>query len=162
MKREVIEVLLRAKRPDLANVVAHTAVAAVNTEPLVKLLVFERALFSYHQAAHWRSSGAQYYGDHLLFQRLYEAIADEIDSLGERIMGLGGAIEVAAQTHAAGKLLDQWRGELTAQAQACEQQFLALIGSTMQGQWSDGVQNLLQGIADQHETHVYLLGRRNR
>ena len=46
-------------------------------------LEVEQMLF---HAYHWRSKGQDYYGDHLLYQRLYQARAEEIDRIGEVLM----------------------------------------------------------------------------
>jgi len=51
------------------------------------LLTYARALYQMYQNFHWKSAGPQYYGDHQLYQRLYEGVLPEIDQLAERIMG---------------------------------------------------------------------------
>jgi DNA-binding ferritin-like protein len=56
---------------------------------LAILLALLRSLNILHQSHHWQSEGNQFYSDHLLFQRLYEKIQDEIDIVGEKTVGLG-------------------------------------------------------------------------
>ena len=46
---------------------------------LASLGTMLHALLLLHQSAHWQVRGPTYYGDHLLFQRIYEGIAKEID-----------------------------------------------------------------------------------
>lgn len=51
---------------------------------------FARALYSLHQQNHW---AAKDYGNHLLFQRLYEESQEIADSSAERTIGLCGTLE---------------------------------------------------------------------
>ena len=52
------------------------------------VLVHLKHLYVLHQNHHWTSMGDPFYGDHLLFQRLYEATVEEIDSIAEKAIGL--------------------------------------------------------------------------
>ena len=61
---------------------------SVPSEPLKKYLACMRTVHLYHQHAHWVSKGVPYYGDHLLFERLYDNLTNEIDSFAERAVGL--------------------------------------------------------------------------
>ena len=47
-----------------------------------------------HHTNHWIASGDPFYGDHLLFDRLYSAANSEIDTLGEKVVGLGSPSNV--------------------------------------------------------------------
>lgn len=138
---------------------------------LASLATMEQAILLLHQSAHWQSSGPTYYADHLLFQRLYKPIDKEIDSLGERAVGLGDPRLVCPITVAslAGDLLRAWgKGHgldsprrLVEMSLNAERSLLEAIAAAMgQAAPSDGVQNLLQGIADTHEGNVYLLQQR--
>jgi DNA-binding ferritin-like protein len=137
---------------------------------LASLAAMDHALYLLHQSAHWQSSGPTYYGDHLMFQRLYKPIDKEIDSLGERAVGLGDPRLVCPLTTSqmAFDLLQGWgKGhradaplrlvQLSLYAEKC---FLKAIKEAMSQPASDGAQNLLQGIADVHEGNVYLLQQR--
>lgn len=57
-------------------------------EVLAHLLAGLRTLSMVHQTAHWQVRGGHFYGDHLLFARLYEESQDAIDGLAERLIGL--------------------------------------------------------------------------
>lgn len=138
---------------------------------LASLAVIDQALALLHQAAHWQSSGPSYYGDHLLFQKLYKPIDKEVDALGERAVGVGHPRLVCPITQAsmAKDLLQGWgKGQgpdeprrLVQMSLGAERSFLEAIAASMvQASPSDGVQNLLQGIADVHEGNVYLLQQR--
>ncbi len=59
-------------------------------EILAHLLAGLRTLSMVHQTAHWQVRGGHFYGDHLLFARLYEESQAAIDGLAERLIGLTG------------------------------------------------------------------------
>ena len=47
-----------------------------------------RLLALYYQTAHWQSKNPIFYADHLLFERLYDAVNGEIDGVAERAIGV--------------------------------------------------------------------------
>jgi DNA-binding ferritin-like protein len=48
-----------------------------------------RALGIMQHSHHWQTKGETSYGDHLLFERIYKHIEEDVDGLGEKIVGLG-------------------------------------------------------------------------
>lgn len=52
-----------------------------------------------HFHSHWKCSGDEFYGNHLLFQRLYESSEERFDEIAEKIIGLYGneALDIAKQ-----------------------------------------------------------------
>ena len=48
-----------------------------------------RAANVIHQSNHWRTAGPSYYGDHVMFERLYDDSLPFIDQMAEKAMGLG-------------------------------------------------------------------------
>ena len=156
--------------------------SAINVESLVKqadgegkefklLLSFARALAHIFQHAHWASANTNFYGDHLLFERIYNSANGDIDVIAEKAVGITNdsstinPIEDIKYTAIiVNKLVS---GEFNPESFseigiAAEKEFLKLIEKMMAGNKSDGVQNMLQGIADKHEGHLYLLQQRNR
>lgn len=147
--------------------------------PLATLVSALRAIYQLHQSHHWLSKGANYYGDHLLYQRLYEAVLPEIDSVAERTVGNGGARAMDAITQAKQtthfleifsepsdapyEVLGQ-RVDLNEIAARSLQAELVLVGLIDDVEASPGItagtRNLLEGIADTHEGHIYLLQQR--
>lgn len=57
---------------------------------------------------HWKSKGTSYYGDHLLYERLYRARRKEIDRLAELIIAIEGAdrLSVARAVQAVAPIVD--------------------------------------------------------
>ncbi len=120
-------------------------------------------------AYHWRSKGPEYYSDHLLFQRLYEARLPEIDKLAEVMVGMGGAEAVDPDLSArAGR-------ELIARAESMKAtdvaKAAALVVDTLEkiekandqlgkSPYSLPINNVLAAIADAHLEALYLLKRR--
>lgn len=145
-----------------------------NTEgvDLPQLLALLRAVYQIHQAAHWQVKGTTFYGDHLLFQRLYEAMTPEIDAVAERAVGISAdprLIEPVAQADAIAAYVEDIRysvedvatnKDLISVGLQAEQYVLDALDEILSQQTSQGTQNLLQGIADTHESHVYLLQQR--
>lgn len=47
-----------------------------------------RALYMVHQSNHWEVNGNNFYGNHLLFQRLYEGVQEMSDEAAEKTIGV--------------------------------------------------------------------------
>jgi len=135
-----------------------------------RLLAYLRALYMIHQNAHWLAKGVPYYGDHLLFQRLYETVSEEVDSVAERLVGVFGK---DLQTDQQLTLMGHYVAELMpiedhiARSYQAEQRFQALLQEAMatlekENALTLGLSDLLPAIASTHETHLYLLSRRVR
>lgn len=140
------------------------------------LLAFVGAVASIHQTHHWQSKGDTFYSDHLLFQRLYEQMTDEIDSLGERCVGLGGedAVDVCFQAQMKQSICD-WICrlystpsdgynsliELSLSAEECLSAAIEITMAhmTTRGALTRGTDNMLTTLADNHESMQYLLRR---
>lgn len=137
---------------------------------LASVAVTLRAVGMMHQAAHWQTKGLSFYGDHLLFERLYGVVGEEIDAVSEKTVALGDPVlvcplkssELAMELLAAfGRACDVPDCEkLVKLSLEAERGLLQVLKSALQDDITDGVENLLQGIADKHEGHVYLLQQR--
>jgi len=137
-----------------------------------------RGLQLLYQTSHWQTSGPMYYGDHLLFQRLYEALGDDIDALGEKAVGMGNErlVDYRHSLQNMQMFLDAADDMITAEnetpaqkhvarALRAETAFIRAGESLMnmldgKGLLTRGVENLLGGILDKHEGLLYLLKQR--
>jgi len=141
---------------------------------LVPLLACTRALAVVAQSYHWRTEGESYYSDHLLFERIYGAANDMIDGLAEKIVGLcgdGSLVEINLQTKLISELVESHSPPDT-KSEAFPASLLAFTEHSIDcikkvleelkgsDSLSDGLEDMLQGIASKHEEHVYLLQRR--
>lgn len=139
------------------------------------LLVHLKYLYALHQNHHWTSMGDPFYGDHLLFQRLYQATVEEIDGLAEKAIGLGSTtnVNLMLQTSQLLKLVTSdgnastipTSSDLARKSLMAEMNFLKVIDTMLSclqecGLLTHGLSNMLEGIADVHEGHIYLLKQR--
>jgi DNA-binding ferritin-like protein len=131
------------------------------------LLPLLYTLLTAYRFAHWHASGPNFYGDHLLFQRLYEDVNDEIDALSERVAGVFGIesgdnakklLSLSAFFSEGLMVVETAQGLLE-----LERLVLQQIGKTMEC-WEKckiwGLDELLLSIASKHQEHQYLLSRR--
>lgn len=139
------------------------------------LLVHLKYLYALHQNHHWTAMGDPYYGDHLLFQRLYDGILKEIDSVAEKAIGLGCTGNVDLQLvnsqvlklicgQGSASMIPQ-SSDLAKKSLMAEMNFIKAIDHVISsleecGLLTSGLSNMLEGIADVHEGHVYLLKQR--
>ena len=137
------------------------------------LLGMFHAIYWLHWTTHWQTKGNPYYGDHLLFERLYGALPAEIDTLAEKLVQLHGseAVDIAEHHPVMGAWLGRWipegGGDLdpVGRALAAERDFQKSIRSTYEdlkaeGELSLGLDDFLMSTANAHETHLYLLQQR--
>ncbi len=136
------------------------------------LLALLRAQAANYQDAHWEVGGPQFYGDHLLFERLYTSVQGEIDTLAEKMVGTFGptSVEVSGLAQETALWISRWSGgeeNLHRRAWKTEQdfeKFLPMVHQTFQaeGSLSLGWDDLLASMANAHEGHRYLLSQRLR
>ena len=140
------------------------------------VLAHLRAIHWIAWTAHWVASGPNYYGDHLLLQRLYSGdgggpdIEAAIDTLGEKMVSHFGVDSVNPSVLGAkAQSLVQQAAEGTAgrfQALlALEQSLQHAIRAAWKANQSSaamslGVDDYLMGLANERETAIYLLQRR--
>lgn len=138
------------------------------------LLACTRALAAVAQSYHWRTKGGHYYGDHLLYERIYGEVNDMIDGLAEKGIGVSDDDELAEvnnQTKLVAEITTKHAPEDTKEEDfpkvllEYSKHRVEMIGDMLEklrdaNESSDGIENMLQGFADTHEAHVYLLQRR--
>ena len=138
-------------------------------DALKEVLAFLRAQQWLLLSLHWQVKGTDFYELHLLFERLYGALAGQIDSLAEKIVGYYGveAVEMNDSLSRAQKWLKEWKGEPVDAALASEKQLQTLLRQTYEAmkekkELSLGLDDYLMGLASDHETHLYWLGQIKR
>lgn len=136
-----------------------------------------RALNFLHHTHHWQTNGATFYGDHLLFERLYTKVLEQVDGVGERAVGLGGA-QLVPYKHSLTNMpiflgaIDEVGGadgdvstKMVKKSLLAEKSFITAGEKLMdtlksKGLLTRGLEQLLGTILDEHETFVYLLKQR--
>ena len=142
-------------------------------QALQTLLGQLRALRWHYHTAHWRARGDSFYGDHLLFERLYDgdpSMDEEIDTLAEKMVATYGRDSVLTQVIWPGSTAFIEAGLRSSECPFRQSIFLeealqASIRSTYdtlkaEGKLSLGMDDFLMGLASERETAVYLLRQR--
>ena len=130
----------------------------------LELLAFLRALHWFHWTGHWQVQGS--YGNHLLFEKMLSQTREEIDQLAEKCVAYFGVSSV--NEHDQAKKMSailQWVDDSNDPLQKAidlEEKFQGYILATYEmiataKMMTIGFDNLVQGIADTHEQHLYLL-----
>lgn len=142
---------------------------------LAVYLVHLKFLATVHQNHHWITKGEPFYGDHLLYQRIYESVTGDVDALAEKAVGLGSpqCVDICLQTAQCYKLVKGYGmtstiptpSELAKRSYLAEVNFLKVAAHLADdldecGLLTRGLDNLLQGVEDKHEGHIYLLKQR--
>lgn len=136
-------------------------------ENIIKLLAYLRTLSLYYKTAHWQARGSIFYGDHLLFDRLYKAVDDEIDAVAEIGIKLTNVDVVSLSEHLTKvqEMVEKMPTENSSNieyvkhASTLEIQFLDFL-EEIGDSGSVGFKNLIGGIAENHERNSYLLKQR--
>lgn len=131
------------------------------------ILAHIEALSMFYHSAHWLTNGPEYYADHLLFERLYTETYAEIDSVGERCVNKFDPNDVLIENRIANiqSILESLNTQTEDQnylvkGLALEKSLLNLLDEMEKASISSGTRNLFAGIADLHESHVYLITQR--
>jgi len=145
-----------------------------------------RSLYFLQQTSHWQASGNSFYGDHLLYKRLYEKTLEHIDSVAERAIGMGNVdlVDTRHSLRNMPKFLDalelavevpfspsEEQEEIAKPLKTAKRSFLAersfiLAGEKLmsdlekKGLLTRGLEQLLGTILDDHESFCYLLKQR--
>lgn len=143
---------------------------------LAVLTSWLKALASIHQSHHWQASADPFYGDHLMFDRLYSETNEMVDRVAEKAVGVGSLdladpMRLIRQTDIIMSAIYFVRPgipqptDLAARSLHIEKCLLDAIICLVQsletrGLMTLGVDNMMAELADKHEGHVYLLRQR--
>lgn len=140
------------------------------------LVAVLRAAALVHQTHHWQTRGDTFYGDHLLYDRLYNESLKMIDRIAERAVGSGHRLLVhpVIQSTQVGSLVKFFCGDIQTDPTPDEYavvsfmtevyvlSFLGMAHQSLEASQllTNGTDNLLQDVSDEHESFVYLLRQR--
>jgi len=126
-----------------------------------------KAIYLIHQHSHWTTKGSDFYGNHLLFERLYEAAQQRADEAAEKFIGVFGeeALDLEFQNDLLNKVLAKFKAaseDPTERSIAAEKQFLKLSQDAYdafkeEGVMTLGLDDMIMSIANKSEEAVYLL-----
>lgn len=141
--------------------------------PLAAFLAVTEGLQVVHHSHHWQTKGENFYGDHLLYQRLYEAILPEIDLIGEKLIGVSQDVSLTNYFKRV-KAMEMFLKAVTHSDQPyvvvshdAELTYVRMGGELMDqleqaGLLTRGLEQMLGNVLDKHEEHIYLLEQRVR
>lgn len=126
-----------------------------------------KAMALIHQHNHWTTKGEAFYGDHLLFERLYDSTLKDLDLAAEKFIGLWSDEVIAydLQTELLNKVLLKYsklEGSPMEMSLAVEKDFLSFSKAAYECFESEdkltlGLDDMIMSIASQREESVYLL-----
>lgn len=135
----------------------------------IELLGKLRLMTMYYQTSHWQMKNPVFYGDHLLFDLLYEKVNKQIDKVAERAVGTTDETAVNLLAHV--EVINQGAIKLPTECKENAQYFAAalvleeeLVEFLENFEATEGVslgsKNLLADLADKHEEYIYLIKQR--
>lgn len=124
-----------------------------------------RSVYLVHQNHHWITSGESFYGNHLLFERIYKSAAEDADLAAEKMIGLFGTevMDLHMQAQMIGKTLEDFStGNPLGTSLEAEKKFLDFSEKfykllKKEDKMSLGLDDMLMSIASNREGAVYLL-----
>ncbi len=126
-----------------------------------------KAMSLIHQHNHWTTKGESFYGDHLLFKRLYDSANEDLDIAAEKFIGILGeeCLQYNHQTEMLNKVLETYskiEGSPLEMSLAIEKDFLKYSEHTYkcfedEGKMTLGLDDMIMSIASSREESVYLL-----
>lgn len=126
-----------------------------------------KALALIHQHNHWTTKGIAFYGDHLLFERLYNDTLELLDLAAEKFVGLLGDQVLAydTQTELLSKVLSKYsnlEGSPVQMSLEAVRDFIKFSKDAYncfeeEGKLTLGLDDMIMAIASKNEEFVYLL-----
>lgn len=126
-----------------------------------------KALALIHQHNHWTVKGAAFYGDHLLFERLYKSTLENLDLAAEKFIGVFGdqCLGYDLQADLLHKVLLKYKnleGSPVQMSLEAEKEFLKFSKDAYncfeeEGKLTLGLDDMIMAIASKREEAVYLL-----
>lgn len=138
-------------------------------EILAAVVAYLRYLGAMYQNHHWQAQGNDFYGNHLLFERVYKQILEDVDALAEKSVGLfdTSVLNFHKQLSLIKSIGDKFPEHNTTQEHlshsvSAEQRFVKMLKITQEklkgtNELSLGLDNLLAQLSDNSESRLYLL-----
>jgi len=120
-----------------------------------------------HQFNHWVTKGKDFYGNHLLFERLYNSALKDLDTAAEKFIGVFSeeCIDYDLVADLLHKVLLKYKdleGSPAEMSLSIEKDFIQFSKSAYdcfetEGKLTLGLDDMIMAIASQREESVYLL-----
>lgn len=126
-----------------------------------------KAIALIHQHNHWTTKGLSFYGEHLLFERLYNSALENLDLAAEKFIGLLGdvCLNYDQQADLLCKVLLKYKnleGSPIQMSLLIEQDFIKFSKNVYncfeeEGKLTLGLDDMIMSISSKREEAVYLL-----
>ena len=125
-----------------------------------------KSIYVIHQQNHWLSKGNDFYGNHLLFERIYGVAKEDVDLAAEKFVGLFGSdcLDYDLQAKMSFDVLKKYSSEkdLLERSLKIETDFIKFCKDSYEcfkdeDTLSLGLDDMIMSIASNHEGVVYLL-----
>lgn len=126
-----------------------------------------RVIYLVHQNGHWKCAGSNFYGDHLLFERLYNNAKDRVDAIAEKLIGIYGndsfdhkvSLDKIAELN---KFNSEDHIDNSLEAEKAFIQYAEDVYNRIKemGEMTLGLDDLIMGQVSEAEESVYLLNQR--
>lgn len=126
-----------------------------------------KAMSLIHQHNHWTTKGQSFYGDHLLFERLYDSVLKDLDMAAEKFVGLfkDEVLNFDIQAEFLNKLLLKYKnleGSPLEMSLKIEKDFINFSQAAYkcfedEGKLTLGLDDMISAISGKREEAVYLL-----
>ena len=135
------------------------------------LLASLRAAHLIHWTGHWQVAGPTQYGDHLLLERIYGGLTDDIDGLAEKIVAeyesdsVDPVDQIRLMHELTCTIVPATCNSLMERSLLVEEYLQKVLSKTYNylkqaGYLSLGMDDFIMATADKHDTFVYLLRQR--
>lgn len=131
---------------------------------LLRLLDQLHASYHVYREGHWTVEGNDYYGNHLLLERIYSETEKEIDGLAEMLVGSFGSGIIKNRQDDSAKWTKDFRnpgnpmkGALKAARMVRASIDEAYASLKQSGEMTHGWDDLLMSLAQGKDKHLYLL-----
>ena len=124
-----------------------------------------RMIYLLHQNHHWICSGNDFYGNHLLFERIYTSAQENADAAAEKFVGLFGkeCLDLSAQAESIAKMLKTFCGDDYLESSLRAEEFFLKYAQEFfdslkaSEDMTLGLDDLLMSISNTREEAIYLL-----
>lgn len=147
---------------------------------LMSIVAMLKGINTLAQSFHWKCSGDTFVGDHELFKQIYEGVIPQVDLVGEKAVGLGSSslssptklskaslafVEVILANQSVVQGSKNKTDAMFRTLGYAESMFIETTEKFMEdlikkSSLTKGLDNLLSGILDTHETYLFLLKQR--
>ena len=128
-----------------------------------------KAMVLINQHSHWTTKGQMFYGDHLLFERLYDSAVKDLDTAAEKFIGVLGeeCLDYDFQAEMLNRVLVKYKnleGSPVQMSLAIEKDFIKYSQQIYklledEDRLTLGLDDMIMSISSKREEAVYLLNQ---